>query len=74
VVDARIEPIRNPVTGERSAARIVLPAGFEYEVAECGSSDARTLGSPISFQWQGRHAHLATLDMTGSGVVRTRAA
>ena len=74
VVDARVEPIRNPVTGQISVARIVLPAGFEYEEAECASSQVRTLGTPISFQWQGRHAHLARLDMTGAGVVRKRAA
>ncbi|MEO7386699.1 MAG: DUF1326 domain-containing protein [Gammaproteobacteria bacterium] len=74
VVDARVDPIRNPVTGQRSAARIVLPAGFEYEEAECGSSEVSTLGSPISFQWQGRHAHLAMVDLTGSGVVRKHAA
>lgn len=74
VVDARIEPIRNPVTGQRTAARIVLPAGFEYEEAECGSSEVHASGSPVTFQWQGRHAHLAKLHMTGSGVIRQRAA
>ena len=28
------EPIRNPVTGEEHRARIELPYGFEYKVAE----------------------------------------
>ena len=36
------EPIRNKVTGEESRAQIVLPAGFEYEVADIGSASSRT--------------------------------
>ena len=30
----RVEPIRNPVTGEEHRARIDLPNGFEYKIAE----------------------------------------
>jgi hypothetical protein len=30
----RVEPIRNPVTGEEHRARIDLPNGFEYKLAE----------------------------------------
>ncbi len=74
VVDARIEPIRNPVTGKPSYARIDLPDGFEYEQAEVGSSQVRTMASPISLAWQARHGHIARLNMTGKGVVRGRAA
>lgn len=72
LLEADITPIRNPITG--AAARIVLPAGFEYEEAECGSSRVRTLGGPVTLQWEGRHAHLAPIDMTGAGLVRKRAA
>lgn len=75
VVEARIEPIRNPVTGNPSYARIVLPAGFEYEQAEVGSSTVRTAGAaPIALEWTGSHGHIARLDMTGKGVVHSRAA
>lgn len=35
-VEARGEPIRNPVTGEAHRARINLPQGFEYDVCEVG--------------------------------------
>jgi hypothetical protein len=38
------EPIRNKVTGEGVAAQIVLPAGFEYEVADIGRRRADTTG------------------------------
>jgi hypothetical protein len=33
----RAEPIRNPVTGEEHRARIDLPNGFEYKLAEMGN-------------------------------------
>jgi hypothetical protein len=75
VVDARIEPIRNPITGAPTYAQIVLPNGFEYERAEVGSSTVRTSATaPVSLEWQGQHGHIARLDMTGKGLVRTRAA
>ena len=34
VVDVTSEPIRNPVTGDTHRARIDIPHGFEYAVAE----------------------------------------
>ena len=30
--------------------------------------------APISLAWEGRHGHIARLDMTGQGLVRGRAA
>jgi hypothetical protein len=74
VAEARIEPIRNPVTGATSSPRLVLPGGFEFEEADFASSTVRTMQAPISLKWEGRHAHLARLDMTGAGVVRRRSA
>jgi len=74
VVEARIEPIRNPVTGAPFYSQIALPNGFDYEQAEVGSSHVRTMAAPINLEWQGQHGHIAKLDMTGKGVVRTRAA
>jgi hypothetical protein len=72
VVDARIEPIRNPLSGEKLFAKISLPQGFEWEEAELASSEVRTMDSPIALAWTGRHGHIARLDMTGKGVVRSR--
>ncbi|MFQ5565141.1 MAG: DUF1326 domain-containing protein [Paracoccaceae bacterium] len=37
LLDLKIEPIRNPVTGQPHRARIVLPEGFEFRDAEMGS-------------------------------------
>jgi len=42
VVETTAEPIRNPVTGAVHRARIDLPHGFEYRVAEMASGDTRT--------------------------------
>ena len=68
-LDARGEPIRNPVTGEESRSRIDLPDGFEYIVAEVGRGWLNATG-PITFTLADSHAHFAELHMTGDGVVR----
>ena len=49
VVETTGEPIRNPVTGDEHRARIDLPNGFEYRVAEIGSGDTQT-GSEAGVQ------------------------
>ncbi|MDP8995326.1 MAG: DUF1326 domain-containing protein [Pseudomonadota bacterium] len=66
LLDTRIEPIRNPVTGEEHRARVILPEGFEYREAEYASGDSRVEG-PIPMDWSKRHAHLATLDLSTHG-------
>jgi hypothetical protein len=68
-LDARGEPIRNPVTGRESRSRIDLPDGFEYIVAEVGRGWLNATG-PITFTLADSHAHFAELHMTGDGVVR----
>ena len=67
------EPIRNPVTGEEHRARINLPDGFEYTVAEMGSSTFQTSG-PIELSFKDRYAQLAHLHLNNQGVIRDRAA
>jgi len=67
-IEARGEPIRNPVTGEEHRARIHLPEGFEYDVCEVGQGSAKTQG-PLDVQLQGSHAQFAKLHITESGVV-----
>jgi hypothetical protein len=66
-IEARGEPIRNAVTGAESRARINLPNGFEYDIAEMGRGWATTEG-PIAIELADSHAHFAKLDMTQSGV------
>jgi hypothetical protein len=69
VIDARGEPILNPVTGEAHRARINLPNGFEYTVAEIGRGWATATGA-IELKLEDSHAHFSVLHMTESGVVR----
>lgn len=69
VVEARGEPILNPVTKQPHHARINLPNGFEYAVAEVGRGWAKTTGA-IRLDLADAHAHFAALNMTGAGVVR----
>ncbi|MGD9598702.1 MAG: DUF1326 domain-containing protein [Steroidobacteraceae bacterium] len=74
VFEARVTPIRNPVTGAPARAQVALPAGFEYDRAEFGSSQVRTREATIPLSWDTGHAHIARIDMTGSGVAHSRAA
>ena len=67
-IDARGEPIVNPVTGDAHRARINLPQGFEYDVCEVGRGWAQTQG-PVDVQLSDSHAQFAELHLTESGVV-----
>ena len=69
VVDGKIEPIRNPVTGAESRARIDLPNGFEFTQAEVASGTGRTTGD-ITLDFSNTHAHLAHYHWSTHGVVR----
>ena len=71
-IDARGEPIVNPVTGDEQRARINLPNGFEYETCEVGRGWATTQG-PVDVQLHDSHAQFAHLHMTGNGVVHAAA-
>ncbi len=66
VIDTRVEPIRNPVTGAAHRARVQLPEGFEYREAEYASGTTRAKGA-VSLSWAGTHSHLAPLDLSTHG-------
>lgn len=67
-IEARGEPIRNPISGEEHRARINLPGGFEYDTAEIGRGWAETKG-PLRVSLADSHAQFAPLHITESGVV-----
>lgn len=67
------EPIRNPVTGAVARPQIVLPDGFEYEVANIGSASSRTTGGPMELQIESKYAQFANLHLSTHGVVRVPA-
>jgi hypothetical protein len=64
VVESRVEPIKNPATGEEHRARIVLPSGFEYKEAEMGNTvNCRvTAGDKLTFELTNKYAQLNAFD------------
>ncbi len=73
LAESRGAPIRNPVTGETHRARIDLTDGFEYSLAEMGSSTFKTTG-PISLDHADRYAQFASIHLNNHGIVRNAAA
>jgi hypothetical protein len=65
-------PIRNPATGKEHRARIELPQGFEFEVAEIGSASASARGN-VPLELKDSYAQFARLHLNNSGVIRHRA-
>lgn len=72
LVEIKGQPIRNPVTGQEHRARIELPDGFEYEIAEVGSGASRSRGNVV-VELEDTYAQFAQLHMNNHGVVRHRA-
>lgn len=68
MVEAKGRPTLNPVTGKPHRARVHLPQGFEYDVAEYGTGASQVRG-PIPLDLRDTHAHFCRLRMTQSGVV-----
>jgi hypothetical protein len=69
LIEASGEPIRNPVTGAEHRARIELPNGFEYTVAEVGSGTS-TARASIPMELHDSYGQFAHLHLSTHGVVR----
>jgi hypothetical protein len=69
LVDAAVEPIKNPITGAEHRAAVELPNGFEYTKAEFASGTATVTGG-VPLDLSNSHSHLAMLNLTQNGVVR----
>lgn len=69
VVEVDAEPIKNPVTGAVHRARIDLPHGFEYRIAEIGSGTARTSGAISLLKNNASYAQFAELHLSNDGVI-----
>ena len=68
VIEGRGEPIRNPVTGAEHRARIDLPAGFEYTLAEMGRGWSKVTGA-IKFDLADSYGQFARIHLCQNGVV-----
>jgi len=69
LVEAAVEPIKNPITGAEHRAVVELPNGFEFTKAEFASGTAKVTGG-VPLDLANSHSHLAMLNLTQNGVVR----
>ena len=69
MVESKGEPITSPFSGGPYRARINLPDGFEYTVAEIGNGNTKTQGS-ISLNLANSYGQFNILHMNQDGVIR----
>ncbi len=69
VFEMEANPIRNPITGAEHRARINLPHGFEYRVAEMARGTTKTSGAISLKKNVDTHAHICRIYMNGHGVI-----
>ncbi len=67
LVETSVEPLRNPVTGAEHRARIDLPNGKEFFIAEVASGTTKATGA-IPLDLSGSHAHFADGTITSGGL------
>lgn len=62
--EAKIEPIKNPVTGDEHRVRIDLPNGFEYKQAEIANTVNASVSSeaPLDLSLEGTYGQLNSFD------------
>ncbi|CAN5516713.1 DUF1326 domain-containing protein [soil metagenome] len=68
IAEGHGEPIKNPVTGAEHRARIDLPDGFEYTLAEMGRGWSKATG-PIKFELADSYGQFAHVNLCQSGIV-----
>jgi len=71
VFDLNVEPIMNPVTGAEHRARIEIPDGFEFTIAEMASGRVKTQSGIELPNNNGTHSHLTELHLNNSGIIRS---
>ena len=70
VVESVGTPIISPFSGEPSRARINLPEGFEYTVAEMGSGKTKSTVKGLELDFDGTYGQFNILHMNQNGVIR----
>jgi hypothetical protein len=69
VFETEARPITNPVSGAEHRARINLPHGFEFHVAEMAKGTTRTSGAIDLPNNQDSHVHMVEIHLSQHGVV-----
>ncbi|WP_129669126.1 DUF1326 domain-containing protein [Phytoactinopolyspora endophytica] len=72
IASTTVEPIRNVATGEEHRARIDLPDGFEFKLAEIAQSASWdvTADGPLSLHNENTYTHLYAFDWSSDGTTR----
>ncbi len=70
VVDSVGTPMINPFSGEPSRARINLPDGFEYTVAEVASGKSKCTAPGLELDLDATYGQFNVLHMNQDGVIR----
>ena len=71
VFELNVEPIKNPVTGAEHRARIEIPDGFEFTIAEMASGKVKTQSVIELPNNNGTHTHIAELHLNNEGIIRS---
>ena len=71
VFELNVEPIKNPVTGAEHRARIEIPDGFEFTIAEMASGSVKTQSVIELPNNNGTHSHIAELHLNNEGIIRS---
>ena len=69
VFETEASPLTNPVTGAAHQARINLPHGFEYRIAEIAKGTTTTSGEIELKGNQDSHVHIVEIHLSGQGVL-----
>ena len=67
LLETAIEPLKNPVTGAEHRARIDLPMGKEFFIAEIASGVTKSTGV-VPLEFANSHAHLCQSTFTSAGL------
>lgn len=68
IVESRVEPIKDPATGNEHRAGIYLPEGFEYNFAEMGNTvkAKSSLEQPLDLDFENTYAQMSEIDWSPS--------
>ena len=67
LAETTVEPLKNPVTGAEHRARIDLPMGKEFRIAEVASGTTKATGV-VPLDFAKTHAHFAEATLTSRGL------
>ena len=71
VFELKVEPIKNPLSGEPYRVRIDIPNGFEFTLAEMASGTTKTQGIINLPNNNQSYSHLTELHWNNSGLIRS---